>query len=1243
MNLSSLPTCDPNTMTGTDGRRSEVYKDGRIRIAAVNHGTGTTPIWEAIHSGALDAAKLVDVDLTWISPINGVFDPSVMATQIAQAAGAGLYDGLVVTIPNSEIANAVIQVQREHVGFPIVVMNVGMQTATQLGVLAVLQDEIAAGELIGNALLDKGAQDFLCLSHSRKVESLLDRCSGVLKAFLARGKKLSDVVAVNKTLVFDTTVIDSQESFDTIAEYLRDHPTVDTIVALSTPTISQSLRISMNTTIAHAAPIQVPGRNGTTWIGTFDVNDLVVQGIKNNNIAVAISQTPYLQGVLPVLELFLQASTKQKLLQNTLFTGPFLLNGSNIDSENALDSSPVMFNFINQKKTTVVYNQDIPFAATRWNEALGGLVEAASLFGWDTVSATSMQQLATIQQELNSTKSVTSEFDGLTGGIDGVILSLADKAQFNDLLNSTILHPMTPILGLGTTANWTILPERAVFIGPSETQIGSEFSSQILSTGYSVPLCLVEENGPWWQMLHCTQLHDVLTSVFGEVKVGTLSDMMLVVPMNNTDFINSNATAANATHSGTNPILDAFSPTARLAFDSIMCTSQLLYDVVDALYPSLKKSRSYGATFSSSQVASENLRKPTSLSRTLPDPSSPGVFVVGTSPKSLYSLVHDQQVTGLMDNQQYLQGFNAMIMLSIRKMFPHRGDVFNQFLATGPVPINHICEPGTTYSSTTNYGLVDNSGELSVVSKDLSSTLYSTMLCYSSDGHVLLQSWCSRCPTGSISTQADALQCTTCPAGQGTNGTGQPMCTICTGDMCGESSKVSTSTILAIVLPLVFVICCVGIALAYWFKKKRILHDKLNDDSWQLDLKKLLNPNIGGGPEGAFSLPMMSSPGSDNDKNIILPADPNVTNLAMYPMRVTSPSERSGAHSSNEKDGDGVLPLPPNSAGSDRLNMNASTRSTSSNNTNRLIQSGIGSNSQFSLVLNTGISAVGTWRSMPVFIKKIGSKKVPVTADLRKEIYNMRELRHPKLVEFIGVCLAPPNICIVTEFVTKGTLASVLANLDHKLSWQFKFSFIEDLCRGMEFLHMSKMELHGRLTSLNCLISSRWELKITGYGLDGLFLSQQDPSLLSTHPSQNQLQPSNPGLTNPQRSLSRPWSDSEHVWREHHTNSATTSSTSESQVYEHGPSVSQKNSSAEKPRPSGNSSNFGSTAPLQNAFSNVSASSDLPHVGSGSDGILDYSAFETDTMCLLWVAPECLFLNSLGEYQSVGTRKGDQY
>jgi len=51
---------------------------------------------------------------------------------------------------------------------------------------------------------------------------------------------------------------------------------------------------------------------------------------------------------------------------------------------------------------------------------------------------------------------------------------------------------------------------------------------------------------------------------------------------------------------------------------------------------------------------------------------------------------------------------------------------------------------------------------------------------------------------------------------------------------------------------------------------------------------------------------------------------------------------------------------------------------------------------------------------MPVYIKKIGSKKVVVNCELRREVFNMRELRHPKLVEFMGVCIAQPNICVVT-------------------------------------------------------------------------------------------------------------------------------------------------------------------------------------------------------------------------------------
>ncbi|XP_053548969.1 guanylate cyclase 2G-like [Bombina bombina] len=100
-----------------------------------------------------------------------------------------------------------------------------------------------------------------------------------------------------------------------------------------------------------------------------------------------------------------------------------------------------------------------------------------------------------------------------------------------------------------------------------------------------------------------------------------------------------------------------------------------------------------------------------------------------------------------------------------------------------------------------------------------------------------------------------------------------------------------------------------------------------------------------------------------------------------------------------------------------------------------------------------------------------------------KEFRMMREIKHDNLVTFFGVCTELPNICIVTQYCKKGSLKDVLQNNDIDLDWIFKLSLAYDIVNGMGFIHNSAMDSHGNLKPTNCLVDSRMQVKLSGFGL----------------------------------------------------------------------------------------------------------------------------------------------------------------
>ncbi|GFO26482.1 guanylate cyclase [Plakobranchus ocellatus] len=90
-------------------------------------------------------------------------------------------------------------------------------------------------------------------------------------------------------------------------------------------------------------------------------------------------------------------------------------------------------------------------------------------------------------------------------------------------------------------------------------------------------------------------------------------------------------------------------------------------------------------------------------------------------------------------------------------------------------------------------------------------------------------------------------------------------------------------------------------------------------------------------------------------------------------------------------------------------------------------------------------------------IKPINRLHISITKPLLMEIKKMKDLQNDHL--------------------------DVLENDEIKLDWMFRYSIMQDIVRGMTYLHSTDIKSHGHLKSSNCVVDSRFVVKITDFGL----------------------------------------------------------------------------------------------------------------------------------------------------------------
>ncbi|XP_077241223.1 protein kinase superfamily protein [Tasmannia lanceolata] len=115
-----------------------------------------------------------------------------------------------------------------------------------------------------------------------------------------------------------------------------------------------------------------------------------------------------------------------------------------------------------------------------------------------------------------------------------------------------------------------------------------------------------------------------------------------------------------------------------------------------------------------------------------------------------------------------------------------------------------------------------------------------------------------------------------------------------------------------------------------------------------------------------------------------------------------------------------------------------------------------------------------------------------------REVSMMKRLRHPNIVLFMGAVTRPPNLSIVTEYLSRGSLYRLLhrPGAREALDERRRLSMAYDVAKGMNYLHRSNPPIvHRDLKSPNLLVDKKYTVKVCDFGLsrfkENTFLSSK--------------------------------------------------------------------------------------------------------------------------------------------------------
>ena len=100
---------------------------------------------------------------------------------------------------------------------------------------------------------------------------------------------------------------------------------------------------------------------------------------------------------------------------------------------------------------------------------------------------------------------------------------------------------------------------------------------------------------------------------------------------------------------------------------------------------------------------------------------------------------------------------------------------------------------------------------------------------------------------------------------------------------------------------------------------------------------------------------------------------------------------------------------------------------------------------------------------------------------ITREMLTLRDVRHPNVVQLMGLCKHSSGIYIVTEYIPGGHLRKLLKNRENELPWLLRIKISIDIIMALTYLH-SRGIVHRDLKSQNLLVDEGFRIKVCDFG-----------------------------------------------------------------------------------------------------------------------------------------------------------------